>query len=269
MDIQQYISSGILEQYVLGQLSQDEAKEVESIVEKYPEIKGELEKIEQAFEEYGFANAITPSPELEQQILQKIQGRPSPFSDQATPTPANNQGGISNLFITVALLLAAALVTIWGVQQYQSRKAAELKTEQLQASYDQLENDCNQQLIEKAKAEQYIAFLRNPGTKSIEMLGTDKEPEAIARVFWNAKEQKTFLDIINLSSLPSDKQYQLWAIVEGTPQDMGVFDVKSGLNNYLEVPHIDNPQAFAVTIEKTGGSPTPTLSEMVVIGNFS
>lgn len=265
MDIQQYIASGVLEQYVLGHLSQNEAQEVELLALKHPEIKQELEQIELALEKYSFANAIDPSPELEQQIIHKIKERSSSFSN----TSDNHQGGISNLFVTVALLLAAALAVIWGVQQYQSRRSAEQKAEQLQASFDQLENDCNQQLIEKARAEQYIEFLRRPDTKPIEMLGTPKDPDAIARVFWNATEQKTFLDIINLSPLPAGKQYQLWAIVEGTPTDMGVFDVTSGLDNYLEVPHVENPQAFAVTIEKTGGSIEPTMSEMVVIGNFS
>jgi len=29
-----------------------------------------------------------------------------------------------------------------------------------------------------------------------------------------------------------------------------------------------NPQAFAITIEKRGGSPTPTLTSMVVLGKL-
>jgi anti-sigma-K factor RskA len=268
MDIQQYISSGVLEQYVLGQLSPEEAQKVEAIVEQYPEIKSELDQIELALEKYSFANAIEPSPGLEQQILQKIQGRSSTISETSSASNSPH-GGISNLFVTVALLLAIALACIWGIQQYQSRKSVEAEMEQLQASYNHLENDCNQQLLEKAKAEQYIDFLRRPDTKPIEMLGTPKDPDAIARIFWNATEQKTILDIINLSALPTGKQYQLWAIVEGTPKDMGVFDVASGLDNYLEVPHVENPQAFAVTIEKAGGSLEPTLSELIVIGNFS
>ncbi|MBK7009652.1 MAG: hypothetical protein IPH36_14010 [Saprospiraceae bacterium] len=42
MDIKTYISSGILELYATGHLSEDEQKEVEAILQKYPEAKEEL-----------------------------------------------------------------------------------------------------------------------------------------------------------------------------------------------------------------------------------
>ena len=47
---------------------------------------------------------------------------------------------------------------------------------------------------------------------------------------------------------------------------MGVFKVVISAG-FQEVPFIENAAAFAVTLENRGGSPTPTLEEMVVIGN--
>ena len=89
-------------------------------------------------------------------------------------------------------------------------------------------------------------------------------------LFWLTLKPYSFdLEITNLPPVPTGKQYQLWAIVDGTPVDMGVFDVSIGPENFMEVQHIENPQAFAVTVENEGGSPTPTLEEMVVIGNVS
>ena len=59
-------------------------------------------------------------------------------------------------------------------------------------------------------------------------------------------------------------QYQLWGIVEGQPVSVGVFDLDQNLREML---NIANASAFAITLEPTGGSETPTLDKMYVIGN--
>jgi len=48
---------------------------------------------------------------------------------------------------------------------------------------------------------------------------------------------------------------------------MGVFDLTAAVGGLVEVPHIRNPQAFAVTLETKGGNPLPNLDELYVIGN--
>ena len=72
-----------------------------------------------------------------------------------------------------------------------------------------------------------------------------------------------------MPDIPSDKQYQLWAIVDGKPIDMGVFDLQLEVNELIEIPHIENAQAFAVTLEKRGGVASPTMEAMYVLGETS
>ena len=68
----------------------------------------------------------------------------------------------------------------------------------------------------------------------------------------------------NLPLAPSDKQYQLWAIVDGKPVDAGIIgDCNGGLCKLKNIP---KASAFAITLEKKGGSPTPTLTAMFVMG---
>jgi anti-sigma-K factor RskA len=74
------------------------------------------------------------------------------------------------------------------------------------------------------------------------------------------------LKVNNLPQPAADEQYQLWTIVDGSPVDMGVID-----NNFQEKLLAmkavkGSPAAFAITLEKAGGSPTPTLEEMYVMG---
>jgi hypothetical protein len=53
MNIQAYIESGILEEYVLGTVSPQEKQEVECMASIYPEIQQELQILETALEKYA------------------------------------------------------------------------------------------------------------------------------------------------------------------------------------------------------------------------
>jgi hypothetical protein len=83
-EVKAYIESGILELYVLGQLSAIENKEVEEMAYKYPEVKAEILTIELAMENYAIQNAVEPSANTAAQIFAKI----SPAEVNDLPTEA-------------------------------------------------------------------------------------------------------------------------------------------------------------------------------------
>jgi mannose-6-phosphate isomerase-like protein (cupin superfamily) len=55
-----FMESGVLETYVMGMASSSESMEVEQMVQMHPEVRLELEKINNAFEQYALAHAKTP-----------------------------------------------------------------------------------------------------------------------------------------------------------------------------------------------------------------
>lgn len=68
-----------------------------------------------------------------------------------------------------------------------------------------------------------------------------------------------------LPQAPEGFQYQLWAIVDGAPVDAGLLE---GLEDWQNMKDISGEAvAFAITLEPEGGSASPTMEEMVVIGN--
>src|SRR5256885_17175941 len=69
MDTKAYISSGILEQYCLGVLSDDEMVSVEILADQFPEIKNEIERIDDAMKSYAFANPVQPNDKVKVRIL--------------------------------------------------------------------------------------------------------------------------------------------------------------------------------------------------------
>ena len=64
----------------------------------------------------------------------------------------------------------------------------------------------------------------------------------------------------------AEHQYQLWALVDGVPVDLGVFDAEGNGIGFKDMKSIGKAQAFAVTLEPKGGSKNPTLDQMVVMG---
>ena len=75
MNIQEYISSGILELYVLDQLTSVSRQEVEAMRVKYPDVEAEIGHIESTLEKLAFSEAITPRAGLKDDILNKIKNR--------------------------------------------------------------------------------------------------------------------------------------------------------------------------------------------------
>jgi len=72
MDTKAYIASGIIEDYCLGILSDEESRMVEQYAEMHSEIKQEINAFMQAIEQYTLDNAINPGEQIKAKIFQLI-----------------------------------------------------------------------------------------------------------------------------------------------------------------------------------------------------
>ncbi|MEO6151047.1 MAG: cupin domain-containing protein [Mucilaginibacter sp.] len=72
MDIKQYIANGVLEDFSLGLLSEEESVSVIEVCRQYPEIAAELIDIENALEKYAVLHAIPPSDLLRLKVLKEL-----------------------------------------------------------------------------------------------------------------------------------------------------------------------------------------------------
>ena len=258
MDIKKYISSGILELYVLDELPPTERREVAHNLAEYPTIKKEILAIENALYLYSLQRAVPPPPSLEASILEKIDNLPP---DGGTPPPPT---GTRWLTPALSALLIGALA--WGGWMFFQNNEQEQELTELNEKLEVQEQECATIESDNKILEEQMRFIRTASNKVIRMKGTDKAPQALATVYWNPDAQKTYLDVNSMPTPPNDKQYQLWAIVDGTPVDMGVFEIDLNASTLQEVPFVEGAQAFAVTLEPKGGSVAPTLTEMYVIG---
>ncbi|MEM7656877.1 MAG: anti-sigma factor [Bacteroidota bacterium] len=75
-------------------------------------------------------------------------------------------------------------------------------------------------------------------------------------MIWNEETDQVLLASYVLPEPPEGKQYQLWALYGDQPVSLGVFDQDSIADFMLAAA--DQPTAFAISLEKMGGNPTPT-----------
>ena len=280
MDIKEYIASGTLESYATGLASEQERREVECLTSIYPELKAELDRIQNVLAEYSKSIAVSPPEDRKEKILEAIKSvkqdsplkmEPSTATEQTSaPTSTLKPQGPKpiklNLFWKVAV--AASIVVLVGLGYYNMQLQDDY--DELQTSYQEFQSESETEVIELKNSlnqkQQERALLLDEATQTIVLQGTELSPASKVRLYWNP-EKKAFVYVSEQLPVPAaDKQYQLWAIVDGTPVDMGLLNDAEQLTLSKEMPG-GNLQAFAITLEKKGGSESPTLEAMYVMGS--
>ena len=275
MNVNEYISSGILEEYVLGVVSDQERREVQCLSKIYPEIELELRKLEESMGSYLGLYAKEPPVSLKNKIFAQMDFS-SPLEENKTTeqtqfiaqTPVSVVPEVekevqviqftpawSKVSVAASILLAIGLG--WAV----------FNMKQIIETNGQLSNQVS--ILEKVTDQNsdLLAMYQNPQNKVVRLAGVEKSPESSVVVFWNQQNNEVALVVDNLPKPEAGKQYQLWTIVDGKPVDMGMLDQEFGSKILQMKGAAGNVAAFAITLEKEGGSPVPTLEQMYVVGN--
>lgn len=271
MDIKAYIESGILEQFVLGNTSPEETQQVIELSKKYPEIQSEISSIEEGLISFAVSNAVKPSGKLKAQILESIEESETKVSEvketktlPMTDLPHKNQNTPRFLMAASLILLGVSIIgNVWLYQKWNNTKT-ELSSLNLRNNL-LVENDKVQQ-AKYAEIDSKLQLLTNPEVKSVKLKGLPLMPQAFATIYWNTSKKEVYINASQLQALAENEQYQLWAIVDGKPVDAGVFATEEVQKGIVKMKDAANVQAFAITIEKKGGSLAPTLEKMVLMG---
>jgi anti-sigma-K factor RskA len=271
LNIKEYISSGILEAYALGDISDRERSEVEANLLRYPELKEELLKIEEAQEAFLLRNAVAPPSRVKYNLMSEIENleksaAPSSFTQESKVIPIRPDDSVKYWkFATAASVSIAVLASYLAFNYRGQLNDTRQSLNNLIAQNRQMAQDYNVVNQRLDKIENTLKVTDNPAFKRIVLKGTEASQNALASVYWDENTSEVYLSIQNLRELSKDQQFQLWAIVDGKPVDAGVFSLTADL---MKMKDVQKASAFAVTIEPVGGSVSPTLSSMQVIGTI-
>jgi anti-sigma-K factor RskA len=261
VNVQEYISGGIVESYVLGLASPEERVEFERMCNQYPEVLQARNDFELLLEQQAMQNAIAPPPALKQQILDAVSSTDTKVISLSDSVSSKKINWFKYAVAASIVLLAGSL--IWNISQYSRNK-------KLQASYNELSKEYDSTAIRLDEIEGQLAMLVNPNTKVAAMRGLAPAPSSYATVVWDTTTKDVYLIISNLPKPATDKQYQLWALLDGKPIDLGMIDndmISGEKKLMIQMKNVSGAQAFAITLEKKGGNPTPQ-GDMYVLGNL-
>ncbi|MGK0385645.1 MAG: hypothetical protein ACI849_000248 [Patiriisocius sp.] len=96
-------------------------------------------------------------------------------------------------------------------------------------------------------------------------------PRSYSKVYLNKKASVAYLDTKSLPKAPEGKVYQIWSLRMDplTSTSLGLIDQSSkAAKGFYKFKGIQEaPEAFGITLEPTGGSKNPTLSQLYTLGS--
>lgn len=72
MITQDYITSGILQDYCLGLLAEEDERKVEAMCYTYPQVARELQQLRQALEKYAGSDTVRRRDELRKDVWEAV-----------------------------------------------------------------------------------------------------------------------------------------------------------------------------------------------------
>ncbi len=246
---------------MLGLATDAERQEFESMCKLHPEIAEARNQFELALEKQLLQDAVEPPAHIKQTIQQSLAS--SNITSPAKPIREQEQVPVRRLnFWKIAV--AASIILLAGSLFW--ALSLNNKFQRTQQANEQLKSELNH--TKKLDPFQALApIVQKPSIKWSALLEKNNSSHCMGHIYWDSLTKDTYLLIGNMPQTASDKQYQLWALIDNQPIDLGVFDVKKeGL--LIKMKNVHNAEAFAITVERRGGSPTPTMEAMYAIGKL-
>lgn len=187
--------------------------------------------------------------------------RRAPERQQAPRRPRSFVAPLAAVAAGLALVLSIGSLLAVLRQQRDTRSALETASTQLDARLV-AESQRLEALAQRVGTfEQTLQAAPVSGPREWALAGEASFGAAEARVVVDAAGQQVLLLASQLPPLPPGRTYQLWVIVSGAPESLGVFEPdRDGRVVFVE----SKPLAFgsgaqvAVSVEPAGGVPQPT-----------
>ncbi len=243
MNIENYISTGIIEQYVMGLCTAQEKIELELLRQKDAILDKAIINFEIELESKMMRNAFLPGVNTDDKILQTLQSLGTPVVAMQTEDKKIKR-------LSWIKIVAAASVLLFGVStffnytQYKENKtqAAELAVKNNLPSSLPLAN---------------YNILKDPTITPVAMIGQGYHAICRCTMFWDKKTGKAYVMIHHLVPSGENYDYQLWANVNGKQVSVGMINDKIR-DRFVEVTGVpEDSKEFTVTMEKNGGATVP------------
>lgn len=242
----------MLEKYLFGELVGSEEKQIEGLLASNTKVRDAYQKLEADLEQMAQENAIVPPIAVKERVFAAIKQTPGTVIPLERPRSRNQYFAIA-----AALALLFGITSVWLFTRVNSMEE-NLRLVEEQNSV--LKTDLEDLVATMDETMKWYDAINDPNAIKLVLEGNDKLPDAKAISYVNHVEKTVVLNAQELPELASDKDYQLWADVEGEMIDMGVITKDRDM---IAMNYIDNAASLNITIEPAGGNDHPTVSQLI------
>jgi anti-sigma-K factor RskA len=266
VDVNAYIESGAIESYVLGLATPDEARETELLAATYPEIAQALDAFAYSIEKTAQQQTIAPAPEVKDRLFEQLETEfAAPELSSTTIAPIQSQAKLVRMPSYLRWLSAASVILLLGSAAFNYYLYQKVK--RINGSYQALLSEKTGLEANNKTLNTSLKMATDTAVLRINLMGVKGFENSFATVLWHKNTKDVYFLNNQLPQAPKGKQYQLWALVSGKPVDAGM--VSNCENNICKMNNMPQADAFAITLEKEGGSPTPDLTQLTVVGGVT
>jgi anti-sigma-K factor RskA len=234
--------------YALGATTPDETAAIEAALATTPELVAEIASFREVVAAMSHAGSVAPSTETRVRLLERVRG--DAFSPSANLKPSGRRPQwATRARVTAA---AAGIIVIASLATESFLLARAESERRILAGHDAT-------LMTLLHAENQLRVIHLKTADTVTGPGI--------QVFWNERDHAGVVHAFRLPRVPSNRAYQLWAIVDGQPASVRVFN--SDPDGHALVVGLTLPASsrgvteMALTIEPSGGSRLPTSEPML------
>lgn len=289
-DIEDLMSSGVLELYVAGVLSDDENIRITALSEKDADVKAEIERIEAIYiqmsivdtpplDELGFFDILDSINETDKQTStsSKLSVVANNTEDQKEWEDVKLKKHETIGFMhTYGHYLAAAIVILMvsaGANFFMMGELEKVNEQMAVLDQNAIET-INGIPTSTSHSSDRKHFMKNPSPNTLEvlLLPTKKSmADMEVKIYWNHQVGTTHIDASKLPVPPEGKQWQVWAGIPNVanPYNLGLLsNMKTDQDNFFKLRMLQKePDSFLVTLEPTGGSLLPSPNHIYLKTN--
>ena len=258
----------MLDEYALGQLSQDERRTVETHVRQCDTCAADLRELAVVME--GLAHSldpVTPPPALKQRVMSSLASQPQepartvvePNVVAIPPKGVKIRRGVHPGWLAAAAVVILGLgVALYSVDA--TRRLLIDDVQEAQAAVADLQRRLD---LNAEQADLAVSILTATDMQPVAMSGKENATGSTARAYWSPT--RGLLIVANdLPMPPPGRIYQVWVIGGGTPFSAGLLGEQGVGRGMLIAPPPRGVAPGAVTVavtdEPPGGLPAPSGS---------
>ncbi|WP_047544701.1 hypothetical protein [Psychroserpens sp. Hel_I_66] len=215
--IHNFFQSGLLEKYILDEITTSDSLKVEHYIDTYPEVESEYLRLQNNLEILAKADAKEAPKFILDNILDEVEKTSIPVIKMET---SRRRTPWYSIAASVVALLFAGTAFMMYQQNQELLRENQVVVEEVFDLRKDIDNN-NEKLDDVMR--QFMK-LNNPETEKYVLRGNSRAKNLKTVAYINAVEKTSMIDVVSLPQLDKDQFYEVFAKMEEDLVSLGILD---------------------------------------------